>query len=341
MKQLFKNFFEQLNVIGQCRKYNLPLCQCPQFLFLVMGNVNIAAMLTAYFIGIRYNSDPDKVMLVVTSLSAVIFIISFIIVRSFEQLAETNRLKTEFVNIVSHQIRSPLTNLKWIVEILTSGILGKPENKQTEYFKILKENLERMQKLVSELLTVSRIEATKLVLKKENFFLQNMARDLAKEFEPISKSSNVKVETDFDPKTPQVSGDPFQILQVLENLLYNAIRYIGFAGDNIARGKEAGKVIIKVYGKGGFVFCEVSDNGIGIPKEDQKYIFQKFFRADNVRRYQTGGSGLGLYIAKNIIDSSGGKIGFESCRGKGTTFWFKLPAATNHKNSKLKNQNVK
>ena len=171
MKQALKNFFEQLNVVGQCRKYNLPLRQCPQFLFLVMGNVNIVAMMTAYLIGIRYDNDPDRVMLVVIVLSTMIFVISFVIVRSFEQLAEANRLKTEFVNIVSHQIRSPLTNLKWIVEILTSGVLGKPESKQTEYFKILKENLERMKKLVSELLTVSRIESAKIVLKKENLLI--------------------------------------------------------------------------------------------------------------------------------------------------------------------------
>jgi len=133
-----------------------------------MGSINIAAMIAAYAIGIRYG-DLEMVSLVALALSAILLIISFVITRSFEQLAEANRLKTEFVNIVSHQIRSPLTNLKWIVEILTSGVLGRPESKQTEYFKILKENLERMQKLVNELLTVSRIESAKIALKRKIF----------------------------------------------------------------------------------------------------------------------------------------------------------------------------
>lgn len=341
MKKIFKDIIGQLDIVGQCRKYNVPLRQCPQFLFLIMGIATIAAMITVYFIGMHYNDDPEKIALVVIALASVMLVLSFIIVRSFEQLAETSRLKTEFISIVSHQIRSPLTNLKWIVEILNSGILGKTENKQSEYFKILKENLERMQKLVSELLTVSRIEATKLVLKKEAFSMENMVRDLVSEFAPISKSSHVKIEVALDGDIPKVCGDPFQILQVVENLLYNAVRYIGFASDNAASGKESGKVCVRLYAKGKYVYCQVHDNGIGIPKEDQKYIFQKFFRAENVRRYQTGGSGLGLYIAKNIVERSGGKIGFESREGEGTTFWFRMPAASNHNNSKLKNQSVK
>jgi len=327
MNKILKEITGQMDISGQCKKYSVPLRQCPQFLFLVMGSVTIAAMVATYFIGIRDN-DPEKIVLIVILLATVLLVISFIIVRSFEQLAETSRLKTEFVNIVSHQIRSPLTNLKWIVEILMSGILGKTEDKQTEYFKILKENLERMQKLVSELLTVSRIEATKLVLKKEDFSMENLARDLVSEFEPIAKSSNVKIKTEFAGKIPKVSGDPFQVLQVVENLLYNAIRYIGFAADESPDGKRQGQVIVKIYSKGEYVYCEVRDNGIGIPKADQKYIFQKFFRAENVRRYQTGGSGLGLYIAKSIVERSGGKMGFSSSEGEGTIFWFKIPVAT-------------
>jgi signal transduction histidine kinase len=337
MNKILESIMNQLNIFYQCKKYNVPLRQCPQFLFFVMGNAIIATTIGTYYIGTYFNSDPEVVVLVVIALAMVLLVISFVIVQSFEQLAETSRLKTEFVSIVSHQIRSPLTNLKWIVEILMSGILSKTEKKQEEYFKILKENLERMQTLVSELLTVSRIEAAKFVLKKEEFSLENLARDLVSEFESITKSSNIKIGVISAPGLPKIYGDPFQILQVFENLLYNAVRYIGFTADNNVD-KGQGKVTIKLYRKGKYVFCEVQDNGIGIPKNDHKYIFQKFFRAENVRRYQTSGSGLGLYISKNIIEKSGGKMGFTSCEGVGTTFWLKLPIASGDQNGKLKNQ---
>jgi len=324
MNNTLKKIYEQINVIEQCKKYGISVWQCPQFLFLLMGVAIIVASITVYILGMNYTSDPEVIMLIVLVLTIFLLVLAFVIMNSFERLAETNRLKSEFVSIVSHQIRSPLTNLKWIVELLMSGILGRIEEKQTEYFKILKENLERMQELVSELLTVSRIEATKLVFKKEEFSMENLVRDLAEEFKPIAKSSNIRINLNLEKSTPKVYSDPFQILQVIENLLYNAIRYMSFASENAEKGKER-EINIKLCQKGSYVFFEIADNGIGIPKEDQKYIFQKFFRAENVKRYQTNGSGLGLYISKSIIERSKGKIGFTSQEGIGTTFWFKLP----------------
>ena len=323
MNKILNSIYSELNIVEQCKKYGIPFWQCPQLLFLMMGAVIIATSVTLYLIGMKYIEDPEMIAFIVLVLTIFLLVIAFVIMKSFERLAETNRLKSEFVSIVSHQIRSPLTNLKWIVELLMSGILGKIEDKQTEYFKILKENLERMQELVSELLTVSRIEATKLVFKKEEFSMENLVRDLVTEFKPIAKSSNIKINLDIDKNTSKVYSDPFQILQVVENLLYNAIRYMNFASDNPEKERE---INLKLYQKSKYIFFEIADNGIGIPKEDQKYIFQKFFRAENVRKYQTSGSGLGLYISKSIIERSKGKIGFTSQEGIGTTFWFKLPA---------------
>ena len=310
-----KEIFAQLNISAQCKKYGLSLWQCPHFLFLIMGIIIIVSTLTAYAIGQRYIEDPQIVSLIVLLATAILFIIAVIITHSFERLAEASRMKSEFISVVSHQLRSPLSNLRWAIELLMSGRLGKIEEKQTEYFRILKENSGRMQELVSDLLTVSRIETATLPLKKKEIFLPDLINKLISEFEPFAKASNVEIEFKSQKDLPKVLADPSQIRLVVENLLDNAIRYI----------KDKGKAEIRLEKKGKNLYFEIKDNGVGIPKEDQKYIFQKFFRSENILRYQTQGSGLGLYITKAIVERSGGKIGFKSQEGVGSTFWFTLP----------------
>ena len=310
-----KKIFDQFNIPTQCKKYGLPLWQCPHFLFLVMGIIIIVSTLVAYAIGSRYVEDPQVVALIVLLVTAVLFTIAVIITRSFERLAEANRMKSEFISVVSHQLRSPLSNLRWAIELLISGRANGVSEKQLEYFKILKENSARMGELVSDLLTVSRIETAKLLLKKEEISLEDLIRKIIEELEPFAKASNVKVEFRAKENLPKVFADPSQIRLVIENLLDNAIRYI----------KEKGRVEIKLEKIDKYCRFEIKDTGVGIPKEDQKYIFQKFFRSENVMRYQTQGSGLGLYIAKSIVEKSGGKIGFKSQEGIGSTFWFTIP----------------
>ena len=310
-----KEIFSQLNIFAQCKKYGLPLWQCPHFLFLIMGLIIIGSTLAVYLIGSRYVQDPQVIALIVLLVTAILFIIAFIVTRSFERLAEANRMKSEFISVVSHQLRSPLSNLRWIIELLNSGKVDSVSEKQLEYFKVLKENSDRMRELISDLLIISRIETAKFPLKKKEFSLVELIKELIKGLEPFAKASNVEVK--FEPKAglPKIFADPSQIQLVIENLLDNAIRYI----------KEKGKVEIKLKRKDGNLYFEIGDTGVGIPKEDQKYIFQKFFRSENILRYQTQGSGLGLYISKAIVERSGGKIGFKSEERKGSTFWFTLP----------------
>jgi len=310
-----KKILAQFNILGQCRQYGVSLWQCPQFLFLIMGLVIIAATLTVYTIGTRYIEDPGIVALVVLLVTVVLFIIAFIITRSFERLAEASRMKSEFVSIVSHQLRSPLSNLIWAIELLMSGRLGKIEENQTEYFKILKENSSRMGELVSDLLIVSRIETATLPIKKQEFSIEDLIKKLISNIEPFAKATNVEIKLETQKDLPKVFADSSQIRLVIENLLDNAIRYV----------KERGVVEIKLETKGNSLYFEIKDNGIGIPKDDQKYIFQKFFRSENALRYQTQGSGLGLFITRSIVNKSGGKISFKSEENKGSTFWFILP----------------
>ena len=311
----FKEILSQLNIPAQCRKYGLSLWQCPQFLFLVMGLVITVSTLTAYAIGARYVEDPRMVALIVLLTTAILFIVAVIITNSFERLAEANRMKSEFVSIVSHQLRSPLSNLRWALELLMSGKLGKIEEKQTEYFKIIKENSNRMTELIKDLLIVSRIETAKLLIKKMEFSLEDLVKELIKEFTPFARASNVEIKFRAKENLPKIFADQSQIRLVIENFLDNAIRYI----------KGIGVVEIKIESQEKNIYFEIKDTGVGIPKEEQKYIFQKFFRSENVLRYQTQGSGLGLYISKAIIEKSEGEIGFKSQEGIGSTFWFTLP----------------
>jgi signal transduction histidine kinase len=306
---------EQLNISRQCKKYGLSLWQCPPFLFLIMGIIICLVSILSYLIGTKYIEEPRIVALIVLIFTAILLVLATIITKSFEKLAEANRMKTEFISVVSHQLRAPLSNLSWSLELLMSGRLGKIEESQIDYFKILKENSERMKELVKDLLIVSKIESASLSLKKEKFLLQKLITEIIKEYEPYAKASNCKIEFYPQENLPEILADRYQIRQVIENLLDNAIRY----------SKEEGKIKITLQKERNFIKFEIEDNGVGIPKQDQKFIFQKFFRASNILKYKTQGTGLGLFIAKSIIERSGGKIGFKSQEGVGSTFWFKLP----------------
>jgi len=313
-----KGALSQLNIMRQCRRHNLSLWQCPQFLFVVMGIIIIGVAVSTYFIGTLFVEDPGIIALIVLVSTAVLIVISSIITNSFERLAEANRMKSEFISVVSPQLRSPLSNIKWAIDLLMSGRLGPIRETQTDYFKILKENNNRMKELVNDLLVVSKIDQKILPIVKKNFSLREITEGMIEGFRPFAYASNVEVKLEAEENLPDVFGDPSQIMLVVENLLDNAIRYI----------REKGEILIKLEKIEKTVRFHIRDTGVGIPQPDQKYIFQKFFRSENALKYQTQGSGLGLYIAKAIVEKSGGTIGFESEEGRGSVFWFTLPISS-------------
>jgi len=305
----------QLNIPGQCRRYGLSLWQCPQFLFLVMGIIIVLASVVSYLIGTRYITDPEVVALIVLAVTTLLFIIAFIITRSFERLAEASRMKSEFINIISHQLRSPLTNIKWTFELLTSKELKVHSEKIEEYLNNVKENIARMVELIDDLLIVSKIEQGTFPILKKEIFLEDLIKDLVSRFKVFAEASHIDLNFSPQKNLPEVYADPSLLKLVIENLIDNAIRYT----------KGGGKVEIKLTKREKDVIFEIKDTGVGIPKKEQKYIFRKFFRAENVMKERTRGSGLGLYVCKSVIVRSGGKIWFESEEGKGTTFLFTHP----------------
>ncbi len=309
-----KKTFHQLNVIKECKKYSLSIWECPSFLIILTGLITVLAMLATYFIAIEY-ADPMIVALIVISVTAVLLVISYLIVQGFEKLAEANRLKSEFVSIASHQLRSPLTGIKWAIALMMSEQTGDLSKEQLDRLETIKESNQRMINLVNDLLNVSRIEQRRLGLKPEKISLEKILRELIEEYTLLAKAKNVNVSLETGKNLPSISIDPQGIKLVLHNLIDNAIRYT----------KGGGQVGLRLFKRSRFIRCEIEDNGVGIPKEDQKKIFQKFFRSQNVMKYQTEGTGLGLFIAKAIIRGSKGNIGFRSQEGKGSTFWIELP----------------
>ena len=299
----------------ECKENDLNLWQCPSFLFIVMGLINICSMLGVYVIVSKYDV-PELVILSVCSVSAIILSMGLSIIHGFEQVSRANKIKSEFVSIASHQLKAPLSGMRWALDILLSNGNECLNDKQVGYIKDMQENTTRMIRLVNDLLDVSRIENGKMNIQEDLIDISKEAEGVVKGLNSFALAHNAELILKTGNKIGLVRTESNRIKMVMQNFIDNAIKYTK---------KSNGKVEISLKNKDDFVVFTVKDNGFGIPKKEQKRVFDKFFRGDNVAKKQTIGTGLGLYIAKAIIESSGGTIGFESKEGEGSRFWFKLP----------------
>lgn len=304
-----------INPLHSCRKYGVSTWQCPQFIFVVMGLVILGAITATWLIANSKINDPVLVSLIVLSAGAVLMILSFIITNSFERMAEASRMKTEFIGIVSHQLRAPLTNLKFSLDFLLSDNFNQEKADQKGYLSLLQENTKRMGDLIDSLLTISKLESGVLPFQKKEVSLEQITNDTVAKNKLFAEASKLQIELHCQPNLGRVLADSFWLEQVVGNLLDNAIRY----------SQGGGKIDINIQQKGGKILFSIQDQGVGIPKEEQKFIFEKFFRSVNALKKQTNGSGLGLHIVKKFVELLGGKIWFKSAEGKGTTFYFTLP----------------
>ncbi|MDA3840410.1 MAG: ATP-binding protein [Patescibacteria group bacterium] len=240
---------------------------------------------------------------------------SAIIMQDVTHLKYIDKMKTEFVSVASHQLRTPLTAIKLFTEMLINEQVGKMSKEQKEYLSNVYDSTERMVGLVNDLLNVTRIESGRLMINPEPVDLDKFLISLLAEAKPLAAIKKVKINYRAKKNLALIPLDKGLVRQVYHNLLTNAIRYT----------KNGGKVTVLVKENKDNFIVTVSDSGIGIPKKVQNRIFEKFFRADNAVKVATEGTGLGLYVSKMIIESSGGKIWFKSIKGKGTTFFVSLP----------------
>lgn len=241
------------------------------------------------------------------------------VTRDITRLIKLEKMKTEFVSIASHQLRTPLTGIKWFSELLLNGRCGALTPDQKKYLDEIASSNQRMITLVNDLLEVSHIDdkdAYKLMIAKEDF--STMINGVVKQQSVLAKMKNITIQ--LDPaclKSYDVQVDRIKIEQVLQNLISNAIKF----------SPEKSTIFITCKNQTGHVSCSIVDQGIGIPLKQQSRVFEKFFRADNAVKVGSTGTGLGLYIAKSIMEAHKGKIWFESEEGKGTTMTISFPVA--------------
>ena len=227
-------------------------------------------------------------------------------------------MKTEFVSVASHQLRTPLGAIKLFTEMLVKKGEKTFDKKQKDYLDNIYQSTQRMVKLVNDLLNVSRIETGRLKIEPESIQMEDFIQSVIDEVEPLAKESKCHITfIKPKPKLQKIGIDYTLMRQVIYNFITNSIRYSS---------KKQCDIIVTLEQKGDSYITSVKDNGIGIPKKIQSRIFEKFFRADNARKVETEGSGLGMYVAKMIVEASGGKVWFESQENKGSTFHASLPS---------------
>ncbi len=232
---------------------------------------------------------------------------------------EIDKAKTEFVSLASHQLRTPLSAVNWYAEMLLAGDAGELNNKQKKYLDEVYKSNQRMVELVNALLDVSCLELGTFVIEPESTDILKLAHSVINEQQQEISRRKIVFSESINDTTPLIKADPKLLRMILQNILSNSIKYTQIGGKvslSIAP-EDTSNIIIKI-----------SDNGYGIPKNQQDKIFTKLFRADNVRDKDTDGTGLGLYIVKSVVENSGGKIWFKSSideKTKGTTFYVRLP----------------
>lgn len=235
---------------------------------------------------------------------------------SLAKTKELDRAKTEFVGLASHQMRTPLTAVSWYTEMLLKKDFGELNAKQTDYLGEIYAGNQRMIDLVDDLLNTSRIDMGTLKANPQLINLVEAMENTLSEFSPQTSQKGLNIEKKFSRNLPWVKIDPEHLRIVFQNILSNAVKYT----------PPKGKIAIEMKRQNSHILVKIADNGWGIPESQQKKIFTKLFRADNVRKKDMEGTGLGLYIARAIIKKSGGKIWFESKENKGTTFYIILKA---------------
>jgi len=238
------------------------------------------------------------------------------VIQDDSRAREVSEMKSSFIDIASHQLKTPLTAVRWLLEMVQDGS-GRLTKEQKTHIRAAHDSVLRQIRLVNELLNVSRIEKGRIAIDPEPTSVRELCDSVAEDVRPAASSKMVKISTLYDDSLGVALMDQVLVRQAILNLLSNSVKYT----------PQGGEVRLSGAQDDNWVTIEVEDNGIGIPKSQQSRIFQKFFRADNVISSGNDGNGLGLYLVRAVVNSSGGEVSFESEEGAGTKFRIRLPVS--------------
>jgi signal transduction histidine kinase len=258
--------------------------------------------------------------------------------RLYSALKQVNEAKSEFVSIVSHDLKTPMTSIKGYADLLFKGAGGEISETQHKFLQVIRSNVDRMNALVSDLLDLSRIESGQLKLHAKSTSIKAVVDEVIQTMQEEIKAKELALMVEVPEDLPPVRADEDRLIQVLTNLMSNACQYTLPGGKIIVKatvrpdGPPPGKAAPVPPGEQPLqcLCLSVSDTGVGISPKDQAQIFEKFFRSDDPVVRASTGTGLGLSIARSIVEFHGGQMWFQSSLGQGSTFSFTVPLATNH-----------
>lgn len=246
----------------------------------------------------------------------------------FTAVEAANAAKSDFISFVSHELKTPMTSIQGFTDLLSKGAVGPVNEAQAGFLATIRANVRRMDRLVSDLSDISKIEAGKLRLEFSAVDVQEIVDEVVRSTKGQIDQKEQTLFVEVPDHLPDVWGDRTRIIQVLTNLVSNAYKYTPQQGHIFVRAEQTPNLWdTNVEAAPNVLHISVQDTGIGIKPEDQKQIFSKFFRSDDPKARESPGTGLGLNITKNLVELQGGKIWFESEFRKGTSFHFTIPVA--------------
>jgi len=237
--------------------------------------------------------------------------------RLYEEVQQANQAKSEFTSFIAHELRTPMTSIRGYADLLNKNVGGVLSDTQGQFVDAIISNIDRMQKLLSDLQDVSRIETGKLRVECRPTKLHSALDAAMRVTQTQIEARDQELTLDIAEDLPRVNADPARLEQILINLLSNANKYT----------PNKGKIRVEVTREDDFVRCSVIDNGLGISEKDQKQLFTKYFRSADRAVRERPGTGLGLCIVKSLVELQGGEITLDSTLGEGSTFSFTIPIA--------------